>query len=67
NMWLSCTSYGIGSYWSSPSSITKANEFLQLQKGERCLGLFYMGYIDGEIPEGKRESMEEKVRSWKPA
>ncbi|MCB0586246.1 MAG: nitroreductase, partial [Phaeodactylibacter sp.] len=28
NMWLSCTAYGIGCYWSSPRSILEADEFL---------------------------------------
>lgn len=61
NMWLSCTAYGIGSYWSSPRSIIEARDFLSLSEGERCLGLFYMGYH--QLPEisGKRTSITEKV------
>jgi nitroreductase len=63
NMWLSCTAYGIGSYWSSPRAILEADEFLELQAGQRCLGLFYMGYHDlPELP-GKRADIWEKV-SW---
>lgn len=61
NMWLTCTAYDIGCYWSSPKSILEANEFLKLKEGERCLGLFYMGYHNmPEIP-GKRTPIEEKV------
>lgn len=61
NMWLSCTAYGIGSYWSSPKTLAKAGDFMNLQEGERCLGLFYMGYHDlPEIP-GKRQPIGEKV------
>ncbi len=61
NMWLTCAVYGIGSYWSTPAAALKANEFLRLQEGERCLGLFYMGYHDmPEIP-GKRTPVEEKT------
>ncbi|HMQ50148.1 MAG TPA: nitroreductase [Saprospiraceae bacterium] len=61
NMWLSCTAYGIGSYWSSPTSIIQGDDFLNLKPGERCLGLFYMGYHD--LPEfpGKRSPIEDKV------
>jgi nitroreductase len=61
NMWLSCTAYGIGSYWSSSRSILEARDFLNLAAGERCLGLFYMGYH--ELPEmaGKRTPIAEKV------
>lgn len=61
NMWLSCTAYGIGAYWSTPGSILKADDFLGLKAGERCLGLFYMGYVDGPIPEGKRNAIADKV------
>ncbi|MCB0563315.1 MAG: nitroreductase [Phaeodactylibacter sp.] len=61
NMWLSCTAYGIGCYWSSPRSILEANEFLDLKEGERCLGLFYMGYHDMPAIAGKREPIENKV------
>lgn len=63
NMWLTCTAHGIGSYWSSPRAILEADEFLELQAGQRCLGLFYMGYHDlPELP-GKRADIWEKV-SW---
>ncbi len=62
NMWLSCTAYGIGSYWSSSKLLQDDREFLELAEGERCLGLFYMGYH--ELPElpGKRRPIGEKVQ-----
>lgn len=61
NMWLTCTSYGIGSYWSTPGYILQADEWLGLQPGERCLGLFYMGWYDEvELP-AKRGSIEDKT------
>ncbi|MCB9282815.1 MAG: nitroreductase [Lewinellaceae bacterium] len=61
NMWLTCTAHGIGSYWSTPGAILQADDFLKLKPGERCLGLFYMGYHDmGDLP-GKRSPVEEKV------
>lgn len=62
NMWLTCTGYDIGSYWSSPGKIIKnAGEFMNLKDGERCIGLFYMGYY--EMPEVERVKgpIEEKV------
>lgn len=61
NIWLSCTAYGIGCYWSSPSSITKPNEFLKLNEGERCLGLLYMGYSDQPMPPTPRDPIETKT------
>lgn len=62
NMWLSCTAYGIGAYWSTPRAILEARDFLGLQENERCLGLFYMGYTDAPEVEGKRNPVGEKVR-----
>ena len=61
NMWLMCTELGIGSYWSSPSLIQYMDEFIRLENGERCLGLFYMGYYDGEIPGVDRISIDDKL------
>lgn len=61
NMWLTCTANNIGCYWSSPKSVLGAKELLQLEEGERCLGLFYMGYHNmPEIP-GQRGDFKDKV------
>lgn len=61
NMWLSCTSINLGCYWSSPKAALEGNEFFRLAEGERCLGLFYMGWHEmPEIP-GKRGPVEKKV------
>lgn len=61
NMWLSCTAYGIGCYWSTPAAMLEADDFLGLTEGERCLGLFYMGYH--ELPElpAKRGDITQKI------
>lgn len=61
NMWLLCAEKGIGSYWSSPGLIKYMDEFFDLAKGEKCLGFFYMGYYDGELPEVSRRPIEDKV------
>jgi len=61
NMWLCCTELGIGCYWSSTGLIRYMGEFLELQEGEECLGLFYMGHYDGDLPEVTRGPIEEKV------
>ncbi|HMQ62270.1 MAG TPA: nitroreductase [Flavilitoribacter sp.] len=63
NMWLSCTAYGIGCYWSTPASILEAASWLELPEGERCLGLLYMGYpVENLNLPGKRAPVEDKVR-----
>ena len=61
NMWLTATAYGIGAYWSSPKSMLTGPDILNLEEGERCLGLFYMGYFDDPGFEGKRGPIAEKV------
>ncbi len=63
NMWLMCTELGIGCYWSSPALISHMDGFTVLQDGEKCLGLFYLGYYDEILPEGERTPVGEKV-SW---
>ncbi len=64
NMWLTCTAYQIGSYWATPGFITRLGPFLELNEGERCLGLFYMGYLKEDLiaPPALRKPMLEKVR-----
>jgi nitroreductase len=67
NMWLTCTELGIGSYWSSPSSIvSRGKDFLQLAADEQCLGLFYMGYPSSNtpFPAPKRTPIAEKTTWW---
>ena len=64
NMWLACTELGIGAYWSSPSFLTNHNhDFLFLESGQRCLGLFYMGWKDQQAPVvAQRGDIADKVR-----
>ncbi|MFT4537030.1 MAG: nitroreductase [Saprospiraceae bacterium] len=64
NMWLTCTSLGIGSYWSSPKSMINGGEFLGLAEHEECLGLFYMGYTDVANVPGNRGPIKDKIE-WK--
>lgn len=61
NIWLCCTEMGIGSYWSSPGLIKYMDEFFEMNEGERCLGFFYMGYSDDELPEAVRGNIDDKV------
>ena len=62
NMWLTCTANNIGCYWSSPKSIEKIGDLINLKDGERCLGFLYLGYYDNnEKVLSKRDSIEKKV------
>ncbi len=60
NMYLTCTAYGLGCYWSSPKFIysPEMNEFLGLAENEKCLGIFYMGYPSMEWPKSHRKPLE---------
>jgi nitroreductase len=64
NMYLTCTAYNIGCYWSSPGTIKYLNEYLGLKKGEKCLGFLYMGYHEMPEIKGMRRSIKEKIE-WK--
>lgn len=63
NIWLSCTAHDIGAYWATPGFISRLGTILELGEGEKCLGLFYMGYLkeDAKAP-ALRGKIEEKVR-----
>lgn len=61
NMWLTAANYDIGAYWSSPSLIKFMDDFFDLKEGEKCLGFFYMGYYEAEIPLSKRTPVGDKV------
>jgi len=61
NIWLGCTELGIGCYWSSPGVISEMHNFLEMQPGEKCLGLLYMGYYEEELPAGVRGDLADKV------
>jgi nitroreductase len=62
NMYLTCTAWGLGSFWSTPKLIytPEMNEFLELKTEDKCLGLFYIGYPkpDYEWPKGHRKPIE---------
>lgn len=61
NMWLMCTALQIGSYWSSPASTSKINEFAKLENDEKCYGIYYMGKIEGELPPNDRTPVSSKI------
>lgn len=64
NMWLTASEMGIGAYWSSPEIKNRMGEFVSLEEGEKCLGFFYMGKYDGELPEGSRKSSIDEKTVW---
>ncbi|MEQ9302506.1 MAG: nitroreductase [Marinoscillum sp.] len=62
NMWLTAIAYGLGAYWSTPDLLEYFGEFEALAEGERCIGLFYMGYANIPNIKPPRTPIEEKVK-----
>jgi nitroreductase len=46
NMYLTCTAYNVGCYWSTPDTKDNISNYLNLQENEKCYGIFYMGMMD---------------------
>tara|TARA_B100001029_G_C15054267_1_gene453111 strand:+ start:587 stop:1105 length:519 start_codon:yes stop_codon:yes gene_type:complete len=62
NMWLMATDLNIGAYWSSTKLIEYIDEFIPLDKGENCLGIFYMGKYDKEKFTRNPKPIDEKIK-----
>jgi len=60
NMHLTATAYGLGGYWSSGKVIYSdaMKTMLGLKAKDKCLGVFYIGYPEGEWPSGQRKPLE---------
>ena len=65
NMYLTCSAYGLGGFYSTPKLLQnkEVNEFLGLGEKDICLGLFYVGYPEGEWPKSRRKPIE-YVSEW---
>ena len=66
NMWLSCTTLDLGSYWdSSLATMEYGKEYVNLEKDEQFLGVFFMGHIKEDVPQvrRKRKPLSKKL-SW---
>lgn len=63
NMYLTATAYGVGGYWASGGVTYKPEmkEHFGLGEKDKLLGFFYVGYPDGEVADGKRGAIEDKV------
>ena len=63
NLHLTATASGVGGYWSSGRAIcsTQLRDDLGLSDKDRVLGLFYVGYPEGDWPAGSRSTVDEKV------
>lgn len=46
NMYLTCTAYNVGCYWSTPELKDHINEYLALEGNQQCYGFFYLGMME---------------------
>jgi len=63
NIYLSVTAYGLGGYWTT-GGVTykeKAKEFFGLDKEDKLMGFFYIGYIAIPTTGVTRKPLEEKL------
>ncbi len=60
NMYLTCTAHGIGGFWSTPEflQLDEVRTYVGLPENGRVLGLFYMGYPEGDWPVSHRKPLE---------
>jgi nitroreductase len=63
NMHLTAAAHGIGGFWSTNVAAVsdEMREFIGLQPKDRALGLFYLGYPEGDWPAGNRQPISDKV------
>ncbi len=64
NMHLTATAHGLGGFWSTNIAAVSSEmaAYIGLDKEDRALGLFYVGYPKVDWPTGSRQPMEDKVR-----
>lgn len=66
NMQLTCTAYGLGSFWATGKVLIgdAMRDMLGLGSNGRALGLLFMGYPAIEWPKGYRKPIDQLV-TWK--
>lgn len=66
NLHLTATAHGLGGFWSTNVAAVsdQMRQFLELEPKDRALGLFYLGYPEGDWPSGDRTPIEDKV-TWR--
>lgn len=64
NMHLTANAYGLGAYWSTGgiTFIEEAKPLFNLGPEDKLMGFFYLGYIRVPSTDGRRGSIEDKVK-----
>jgi len=68
NMYLTCAAYGLGAFWATagPATGKEMRAYLGLGDADQAMGLFYIGYTNGEWPKGYRKPLDRSV-TWMEA
>jgi len=61
NMWLTATSMGLGAFWSTPEFLPLLSDLLNIKRGQKLLGFFYVGEIAIDYPSPGRGKIEDKI------
>lgn len=63
NMYLTATAYGAGCYWGTGgvTYMDDAKPFFDLGENDRFMGFLFVGQLKGELHDGKRQPIDEKV------
>ena len=61
NIWISCSQYNLGGYWSSTALAQFLGEFVDMKENERCLGFFYLGYCESTDHKVPKKPIKDKV------
>jgi len=64
NMYLTATAYGVGCYLSTGgiTNFEEAKSFFGLAANDKLCGFMHVGMTKGEVPDGRRNPMEQKVK-----
>ncbi len=64
NMHLTATAYSVGCYWSTggPTFKPEGKAFFNLDINDKLLGFMYVGNYDGDLPEGNRKPIVDKIK-----
>ena len=64
NMHLTAAAHGVGGFWSTNDAAisNEMRDYLGLAEKDRALGLFYVGYPEGDWPDSTRGPIEDKIQ-----
>lgn len=64
NMWLTATELDLAAFWATPPFVEHFDDILEISKGQKSLGFFYVGQVMMDYPSPGRGDLKLKVE-WK--